>query len=184
MIYLLFPFHLLLYSSKPLNDYYQLLSIEIPERGASTIMNKGTVISIFLMLILVSWIPTISSDEPIADNLDLNVTPGEQWNVSFHKGGTETALSVKQTFDGGFIVVGNSRSGVHDGDVWLIKTDTNGTELWNKTFGKINEGDRGQSVQQTIDGGFIIGGRTKSYGAGGEDVCLSSVLCISKKSSR
>ncbi|RLF58603.1 MAG: hypothetical protein DRN27_04935 [Thermoplasmata archaeon] len=41
----------------------------MPERGASIKMNKGTVISIFLMLILVIWIPTISSDKSKDENL-------------------------------------------------------------------------------------------------------------------
>lgn len=42
---------------------------------------------------------------------------------------------------------------------------------WNKTYGGASD-DRGNSIQQTIDGGYVIAGETWSFGAGGPDFYL------------
>jgi hypothetical protein len=95
----------------------------------------------------------------------------EQWSQTY--GGTEPnrGYSVEQTTDGGYIIAGWTLSFGDDFNVYLIKTDGFGVEQWSQTYGG-TEFDFGYSVQQTTDGGYIIGGYTLSFGNGGADVYL------------
>jgi hypothetical protein len=98
----------------------------------------------------------------------------EEWNKTFGGEGDDAANSVGQTSDGDYIIAGYTESyGAGKHDVWLIKTDEKGIELWNRTFEGIKD-DEANSVRQTYDGGYILAG-TKSYGPGGSDVWLINV---------
>jgi hypothetical protein len=77
------------------------------------------------------------------------------WDKTFGESGFDAFFSIQQTSDGGYIAAGTTES--HDplgGGAWLIKTDSNGNKLWDKTFG----GDCANSVKQTSDGGYITAG--------------------------
>jgi regulation of enolase protein 1 (concanavalin A-like superfamily) len=97
----------------------------------------------------------------------------QQWENTFGLGSYDDhGYSVKQTNDGGYILTGRTRSfggGVND-KIWLIKTDGNGNQQWDKLFYGGVGWSWGRDVQQTTDGGYIICGYTGS--PGGEDIWL------------
>jgi len=100
----------------------------------------------------------------------------EVWNNEFGENLDNQYNSGKcliNSAEGGYVITGYTNNyGNGMTDVWLIKTDSDGNEVWNKTFGGSNS-DEGYSVQQTTDGGYIITGHTYSFGNGGSsDVWL------------
>jgi outer membrane protein assembly factor BamB len=89
-----------------------------------------------------------------------------QWNRTFGGEEQDTASSFRQASDGGYIIAGSTESyGAGSYDFWLLKTDPEGTEQWNRTFGG-DSIDLLYSFQQTFDGGYILGGYTHSFGTG------------------
>ncbi len=115
-----------------------------------------------LTLFVVSSLTVIASAQP----------PDSLWTRTFGGGDDECGYSMQQTTDGGFVIAGSTWSfGAGLTDVYLIKTDANGNQTWQRTFGG-GSYDEGRSVQQTSDGGYIIAGTTSSYGTGGSDIYL------------
>lgn len=97
------------------------------------------------------------------------------WQRCMGGTGVESAKAVSATSDGGFIVAGhtNSTDGDSPGtngewDGWAIKLDADGQTEWSHTFGGSGY-DLFLSVQQTTDGGYILGGDVTSADAGIEE---------------
>ena len=89
--------------------------------------------------------------------------------------GEDVGYFVLETNDGGFIITGSAKSfGMGEERLWLIKTDGNGSRIWDKTFGGFvsSTGDGGWSVSEASDGGYIVAGYTRSQGNGGKDLWL------------
>ena len=98
---------------------------------------------------------------------------GQGWEKTFGGSGDDRSFSVQQTTDGGYIITGHKfKHGPHIEGLHLIKTDENGDSTWTKTYGDSGTFSRGNSVQQTNDGGYIICGETSSLGNGYYDVYL------------
>jgi len=95
-----------------------------------------------------------------------------EWQRTFGGGGENVGRCVRQTADGGFVVLGETDSrGAGDKDLYLIRLDNAGKMLWEKTYGG-KMAEEAACVQETPDGGYVITGATASFGAGGFDVYL------------
>jgi len=93
-----------------------------------------------------------------------------EWQRAFGGGGAEEANSVQQTSDGGYVVAGYTTSfGAGYNDVWLLRLDASGGIQWQWAYGG-GSADVASSVEQTTDGGYVVAGSTRSFGAGNEDV--------------
>ena len=84
------------------------------------------------------------------------------WTKTIGGNGFYSGNSVEITYDGGYIICGYSKQDTSGfTDVYLTKTDPNGEVVWSKTLGGSRD-DRGLSMTQTADSGYIICGFTQS----------------------
>jgi hypothetical protein len=97
-------------------------------------------------------------------------TDGNQlWNQTYNIAAKSWSRKVIQCSDGGFAVVGTAESLAEDCYIYLLRTDTNGNQLWGHTFGSSGHDSFGKSCVECSDGGFAIIGYTNTHGAGGHD---------------
>jgi hypothetical protein len=93
-----------------------------------------------------------------------------QWQNTIGGSNEDKLSSVKQTSNGGYILGGSSASGVSGDksenskgsyDYWIVNTDALGNVQWQNTIGGSLE-DKLISIEETKDGGYILGGDSKS----------------------
>lgn len=121
--------------------------------------------------------PTSSNDGDVTSNhgsrdywvVKVNATGVIQWQKCLGGSGEEISYSVKQCFDGGFIVAGQTYQSA-DGDVsgnngnsdyWIVKLYGNGNLQWQKCFGG-TDFEEAHTIATTFDGGYIVGGSSLS----------------------
>jgi hypothetical protein len=83
---------------------------------------------------------------------------------------TDVAWSIIQSSDGGYVVAGYTQSfGAGGRDMYVVKLDSSGNVQWTKTIGG-SDWDEAFSIIQSSDGGYVVAGRTRSFGAGWDDI--------------
>lgn len=106
--------------------------------------------------------------------IKIDSTGNKQWDKRFGGTASDVLMSLKRCKDGGYVLGGYSYSGISGDktqpnfvgsfsypDYWVIKIDSIGNKIWDKTFGGTGY-DNLISVQQSSDEGFILGGISKS----------------------
>ncbi len=117
--------------------------------------------------------------------LSFGVSSGDAWLIKLDSYGSiewekayggdyeDYAYAVQQTQDEGYIITGYTLSyGVGYYDVWVIKLDTLGNIEWQKTYGESDNNDAAYSIQQTQDEGYIVAGKSNSFGTGDYDMLV------------
>jgi hypothetical protein len=94
------------------------------------------------------------------------------WEKNFGGSEIDEPRAIVATDDGNFIIVGDTRSSDIDvsfnngaADLWMIKINTNGTLIWEKTIGGTSF-DVARSISKTQDNGFVIAGSSRSSNLG------------------
>jgi hypothetical protein len=95
-----------------------------------------------------------------------------EWQKTYGGDLSESANCIFQTNDSGYIIAGSTNSfGAGQGDLLVLKLSYSGEIDWNRAYGGSGT-DAASSIQQTFDGGYVVVGRTNSFGAGGLDVWI------------
>lgn len=96
------------------------------------------------------------------------------WAKTFGGAGTEYGNGCIAVADG-YLIIGYTTSfGSGSKDVYVIRLDRDGNEVWSKTYGG-KRWDVGMSVCAAENGGYYVCGFTHSFGAGEEDIYLLKI---------
>jgi hypothetical protein len=102
--------------------------------------------------------------------IKVNSTGVKEWDATYGTTGWDYPTEILQTPDGGYIVGGYTSSGISGdktqasigfSDYWLLKISATGTKQWDAAFGG-SSGDELHELIQTSDGGFMVGGLSRS----------------------
>lgn len=95
-----------------------------------------------------------------------------QWQKTLGGSGYDSATSIIQATDGGYVITGESYSNNGDvsgnhgnADFWVVKLNSAGAIQWQKSLGGAND-EFPNAIIPTIDGGYVIAGSTNSSNSG------------------
>lgn len=99
----------------------------------------------------------------------------EKWSRTFGGEKSDRCFSIVRDDEGGYVIAGQTYTyGAGDRDMYILKTDSEGKQIWFRTFGG-NASDVGHSVTKLKDGGFLVTGYTTSFAEDPDDPYLVKV---------
>jgi len=134
------------------------------------------VFTIMIMLILITISATLSVGYLEKSNYEIASTfgypPETEWYKTYGNNDTnDFASGVIPTEDGGYIIAGYLYPfGIWEGESWVMKIDSNGEIIWNKTYDDIHYA---LCLTTAIDGGYLIVGCKESNGI--DDIWLLKI---------
>jgi len=96
--------------------------------------------------------------------LKLDASGNVTWQKAYGGINEDVAQAIRQTSDGGYIVVGRTLS-FSAGTAWVLKLNSSGSIVWQKVYGGTGNVASPDTVQQTSDGGYIIAGEMMAIGS-------------------
>jgi len=134
--------------------------------------HNNTTAGIWQQYITVGWTKSFGSGSDDVWLIKTDYDGNMIWNKTYGGKRSDRGFSVNQTIDNGYIITGYTSSyGNGILDLWLIKTDINGIEEWNRTYGG-GDSDFGLDVIELNEEGFIITGHTSSFGPKNSNIWL------------
>ncbi len=122
-------------------------------------MKRKTLLSLAAALFLAASL--VSAQPPMA------------WDQIYGGSDSDRCYSVHQTADGNIYLKGVTWSyGAGDSDLFLVKTDESGNELWWQTYGGAGTEFPAHQIYQNQDSSIIVGGYTQSFGVVPNDFYL------------
>ena len=142
---------------------------DIPNELRETFDNQGNSTG----YVLVGWTTSFGAWGYDIWVLHLSSAGAITWEKTYGGTDDEFGRSIQQVFDqegnpDGYVVAADTESfGAGERDAWVLKLDTSGTVEWEKTYGGLRL-DLPVSIQLADGGGYVVGSRTTSFGAGGD----------------
>jgi len=106
--------------------------------------------------------------------LKIDASGNMAWNKTYGGAQSDKIYAIAETADG-YVATGDTLSkGEGESDAWIIKVDSNGNLIWDKTVGG-KRFDTPNCVMVSNYGGYLVGGCSFSFGKGERDFWLFKV---------
>lgn len=103
--------------------------------------------------------------------MHINDSGAVQWSKTYGGNNDDVAWDIRPMQNGNYIMAGSTKSANGAFDVYVVVIDSAGNTIMSKTVGGPNL-DIAYCISQTATGGFVLAGRTQSFGAGNEEFYL------------